>query len=74
MYQQEFWEKATECVRAIECSSDPVRREMLTNLRDMWINLANESEVLTEIDVARQVAAMTQLQADLTKSTETSTH
>jgi hypothetical protein len=42
MSQAELWNKAAECTRAIEATSDPIQREMLTHLRTLWTNLANE--------------------------------
>jgi hypothetical protein len=77
MYQQDLWEKAAECTRAIkaaECTraidatNDPDRRETLAHLRALWIDLANESWGMTEMDVGRQVADMAALHADLTKA------
>jgi hypothetical protein len=72
MYQQDLWEQAAECTRVINATDDPEQRQMLIDLRDMWIKLANESVLLTEMDtemdVAIQVAEMTRLHATLTRT------
>jgi len=36
------WVKAEECERAIKACKDPRRMPMLTNLRDLWVAVANE--------------------------------
>jgi hypothetical protein len=33
-------DKAAECLRALELSSDPHQRALLTSLREVWIELA----------------------------------
>ena len=65
MYQRDLWEKAAECTRAIDTSNDPEQRKMLTALRNIWIDLANESPALSEMD--ELAAGMAQLQANLTQ-------
>jgi hypothetical protein len=67
MYQRDLWEKAAECIRAIDTASDPEQRKMLTALRDIWIDLANESLGPSEMHVAKLAARMAQLQANLTQ-------
>jgi hypothetical protein len=65
MYQRDLWEKAAECTRAIDTSNDPEQRKMLIALRNIWIDLANESPALSEMD--ELAAGMAQLQANLTQ-------
>ena len=36
------WAKAAECAHALELSADPVRRAILSHLREFWIALANQ--------------------------------
>jgi hypothetical protein len=48
MSQIDPWEKAAECVRAIQISTDPHRKDVLTNLQQMWIALANQRNLLTQ--------------------------
>jgi hypothetical protein len=59
------WEKAAECARAIEATSDPTRREMLIHLRMLWTNLANESPFLNVENLGDQVAMIGRIHADL---------
>jgi hypothetical protein len=66
MSQMNLWDRVAECTREIEASSDPTRREMFTHLRALWINLANESQLLSNDALAEQIAAVDKIHADLT--------
>jgi hypothetical protein len=61
MSQIDPWEKAAECVRAIQISIDPHRKAMLINLQQMWIELANQRNFLTEEQLAREVETIGRL-------------
>jgi hypothetical protein len=64
-------EKAEECTRALEATDDPTRREMLTRLRELWINLANETQLLDASELAKQIAAIARIHAELIAPTPT---
>jgi hypothetical protein len=64
MSQADLWNRAAECTRAIEATNDPVQREMLTNLRTLWTNLANESPFLGS-RLADQIATISRIHDDL---------
>jgi hypothetical protein len=59
------WQKAAECTRAIEATDDQTQREMLTHLRTLWIDLANERHLLDDPELAKQIAAIAQIHAGL---------
>jgi hypothetical protein len=42
------WERAAECARAIQDAVDQQRRAVLVKLRELWISLANERNVMTD--------------------------
>jgi hypothetical protein len=65
MSQRDLWEKAAECARAIEATTDPARREMLTHLQMLWTNLANAGPFLGRAKLADQVAAIGRIHVDL---------
>jgi hypothetical protein len=65
MSQRDLWEKAAECARAIEATSDPTQREMLTHLQTLWTNLANESPFLVDAKLADKIAAISGIHIDL---------
>jgi hypothetical protein len=65
MSQRDRWEKAAECARAIEATTDPARREMLTHLQMLWTNLANAGPFLGRAKLADQVAAIGRIHVDL---------
>jgi hypothetical protein len=48
------WEKAAECVRAIQISTDPHQKDVLANLQQMWIALANQRDLLTQEEQSRE--------------------
>jgi hypothetical protein len=66
---QDLWDKAAECARAIETTSDPRQREMLTHLQTLWTNLANESQVVSGHQLADQIATISKIHADLVRPT-----
>ena len=39
------WDKAAECERSIQATTDPQRRATLTYLRELWVALANQMEL-----------------------------
>jgi hypothetical protein len=66
--QVDLWKKAAECTRAIEAASDPIQREMLTHLRTLWTNLANESPFLGDT-LADQITTVSRIHDDLMQTT-----
>jgi hypothetical protein len=69
MSQRDLWEKAAECARAIEATGDPLQREMLTHLQTLWTNLANESPFMRPDNLEEQIAAISEIHADLIQIT-----
>jgi hypothetical protein len=61
MSQIDPWEKAAECARAIQINVDPHRKDVLTNLQQMWIVFANQSSTLTHADRAREAESIGRL-------------
>jgi hypothetical protein len=68
MSQVDPWEKAADCERALRITVDPVHRETLSNIREFWITLANESPSLSEDDLATQIETIGRLHAKLDRS------
>jgi hypothetical protein len=67
MFQLDLWEKAAECQRALE-GAQSNQRQILTNVRDLWIRLANAKPFLTEAESDRQIQEINRIHADLIKS------
>jgi hypothetical protein len=61
MSQIDPWEKAAECARAIQISTDPHRKAVLINLQQMWIALGNQRTFLTQEEIAREAEAIGRL-------------
>ena len=65
MPQVDPWEKAADCERALRISVDPIRCETLSNIREFWIALAQESRFLSEEVLAAQIETIGRLHARL---------
>jgi len=59
------WEKAAECERARKSATDPERRTLLANLRDLWIALGSHCELMSSDEMAQEAEAIGRLHADL---------
>jgi hypothetical protein len=59
------WEKAADCERAIKSVADPERRTVLANLRDLWIALGSQCELMSSDEMAQEAEAIGRLHADL---------
>ncbi len=60
------WEKAADCERAAQATSDPRRRSILLKLESLWVTLANESAMMTLAELASEAERIGRVQADLT--------
>jgi ribosomal protein L20 len=66
MFQLDLWEKAAECQRALE-GAESNQRQILTDVRDLWIGLANARNFLTGAEFDQQIKTLDSIQADLIK-------
>ena len=67
MLQMDPWERAAECERYLQTEVDLTRREILANVRDLWIGLANARNLLTGAEFDQQIKTLDSIQADLIK-------
>ena len=67
MLQIDPWERAAECERYLQTEVDSTRREIFTNVRDLWIGLANARNFLTGAEFDQQIKTLDSIQADLIK-------
>src|SRR5262245_24214592 len=65
MSQVDPWEKAADCERALRITVDPIRREILSNIREFWIALAGERPFLSEEDFAAEIEVISDFHATL---------
>jgi hypothetical protein len=61
------WEKVAECERYLQAAGDSTHRKILTDVRDLWIGLANARNFLTAAEFDQQVETLNSVQADLIK-------
>jgi hypothetical protein len=59
------FERAADCERALAHTSDPERRTILKNLRELWTSLGNERPFLNQADLAEQIARIDEIHARL---------
>jgi hypothetical protein len=71
MSQNDLWEKAVACVKAAHASSDPKRRAILICLGGFWLNLAQVNPVEIDDEMAINIAAAEQMQAELIETSPT---
>jgi hypothetical protein len=69
MFPLDPWEKAADCDRTLRLTIDPVRRELLSNIREFWISLAKERPFLTDDELAKEADAISRIHARLTATT-----
>jgi hypothetical protein len=58
------WEKAAECVRGV-ATANAEQRPILEKLRDCWIALGNERSLMPPDQVAREIAAISRIHAEI---------
>ena len=65
MFDLNPFEKIAEAARALRRADDPRLQAALTDLRNLWITLANEGDLATATRLVKEVASIERLQADL---------
>jgi hypothetical protein len=64
MLQIDPWERAAECERALRAANDPTRRQILTDVGDLWIGLANTRSLWTRVQFDEQVEAISRIHTE----------
>ena len=65
MQMPDPWERAADCARAAQASSDPDHRAIFKRLHGMWVALARKRNLVTAEEWTRKIAAVSRLQATL---------
>jgi hypothetical protein len=65
MCHVEPWEKAADCARAIAATNEPTKREILTNVRNLWMALAEQRSFLSDAELAKQIEVIGRIHSDL---------
>ena len=63
--QSNLFDRAADCERLMSLSCDLVKRESLKQLRDMWIDLANESASMSAQELAKEIISIEAIQSGL---------
>jgi hypothetical protein len=61
--QSKLFDRAAQCARLMNLSADPVNKQTLKQLRDMWIALANESTSMSAQELAKQITSIEAIQS-----------
>jgi hypothetical protein len=61
--QADLFERAAKCELASRAVADRTRRAIMQQLRDLWMNLANQSPFMSEIQVREEMAALENIHA-----------
>jgi len=61
--QSKLFDRAAQCARLMNLSADPVNKQTLKQLRDMWIALANESRSMSAQELAKQITSIEAIQS-----------
>ena len=61
--QSKLFDRAAQCARLMNLSADPVNKQTLKQLRDMWIALANESTSMPAQELAKQITSIEAIQS-----------
>jgi hypothetical protein len=65
MSQADLFGRAAQCDRFMTSASDSVTRNTFRILRELWITLANESHLMPEDVLAREIGALEKIQSSL---------
>jgi hypothetical protein len=65
MSQVDPWEKAADCARAVAATDEPTKREILTNIRNLWMGLAEQSSFLSDAQLAKQIEIIGRIHSGL---------
>lgn len=69
--QSELFSRAAACDRLMKMTVDPMRREILNQLREVWIALASQSDSIGPPTVASEmISNVEQIEARFEKSEE----
>jgi hypothetical protein len=63
--QADLFNRAADCQRAIEFAANPQQQIAFKLLRDMWTALANECLAMRHDQLAREIAAIEELQSNV---------
>jgi hypothetical protein len=61
--QPKLFQRAAECARLMNLSSDPIQKQTFRQLRDMWIALANDCLGLSSDAITKEIASMDEIQS-----------
>jgi hypothetical protein len=67
--QSELFDRAAECGRWMQATSDPDRQWIIRLLRDLWIALGNDCEFMSEREPVIQISAIEEIQSSIVKNT-----
>jgi hypothetical protein len=67
--QSELFDRAAECGRWMQLTSDPDMQSVIRLLRDLWMALGNECEFMSERELVTRISAIEEIQSSIVKNT-----
>jgi hypothetical protein len=67
--QSELFDRAAECGRWMQVTSDPDRQSLIRLLRDLWIVLGNECEFMSERELVTRISTIEEIQSNIMENT-----
>jgi hypothetical protein len=57
---------AAECERALQVATEPEQRDLLQQVREVWLGLAREQRMARDPEMEKAIADLKQLHAEIT--------
>ena len=67
--QSELFDRAAECGRWMQLTSDPDMQSVIRLLRDLWIVLGNECEFMSERELVTRISTIEEIQSNIMENT-----
>ena len=58
--------RAAECERALQVVTEPEQRDLLQQVRDVWLGLAREQRMARDPEMQKAIADLKRLHAEIT--------
>jgi hypothetical protein len=71
MSEDDLWERAADCVQAVQATQDAKMRTVLTYLEKFWIGLVHKKPDKIDHDTALTIAEVARVQTELIRTRPT---
>ena len=71
MGKSDLLARAAECERALQVATEPEQRDLLQQVRDVWLGLAREQRMARDPEMQKAIADLKRLHAEITAAKPT---